>query len=78
MDHVAHVSFVVQPAGNLTAVLTLHRNAVGFAVWLAGKRILADLLMRETFRLQPHAQILSWLVIGHRFTVHRLKLEAGD
>lgn len=78
MNHVAHVSFAVKPVGYLTAVLTLHRNAVAFAVWLAGKRILADLLMRETFRLQPHAQILARLVIGNRLSVHWLKFKAGN
>jgi hypothetical protein len=47
MNHVAHAGFVVQPAGNLTAVLAFHRNAIAFAVGLAGQGILADLLMRK-------------------------------
>ena len=34
--------------------------------------------MREPFRLQPDAQILSWLIISYRLTVNRFKFKAGN
>ena len=36
IDHIAFAGMVMQPAGNLTAVLTFYRNAVAFAVCIAG------------------------------------------
>lgn len=78
MDHVAHAGFVMEPVGYLTTFLTFNRNAIAFAVWLAGQGVLANLLMREAFRLQPDAQILARLVIGNWLTINWLKLKAGD
>lgn len=37
MDHVAHAGFVMEPVGYLTTFLTFNRNAIAFAVWLAGQ-----------------------------------------
>ena len=64
MNDIANVRMVVQPTGDLTAIFTLNGNAVAFAIRLAGQRILTNFLMGETFRLQPDAQILAWLVFG--------------
>ncbi len=78
MHDVTHARFVMQPVRDLTAIFALHRNAIAFAIGFAGQGILANFLIFKLVRLQPHAQVLTRLIISDRLAINRRKFKAGD
>ena len=78
IKHIAFLRRIMQPVRHLPAVFALNRNAIAFAVGFAGQGVLANFLMRKTFRLQPDRQILAWMIFRYRAAVDRLKFKAGN